>query len=116
WNRRAWPGGVDRLRHRLDLCAPGRGRAEEFLALRQLEGAVLALAGLALGGFVFGAAAGGVLGVALLLGHPALAVRQAARQAALRLDRLRGRMPYAVGLMALMLESGAGFPPWLDTS
>jgi tight adherence protein C len=91
-------------------------RPEEFLAAKWLEGAaggivfflILRLAGWSNSALVFGVAVAGIYG---LLGPKF--VRDKARK---RLARIRVRLPFAVDLIALMMEAGGGFQECLQTT
>lgn len=91
-------------------------RPEEYIAVRQVEGAMLAgmfvlLFGL-IGQVVVGVLFGGFFGLVYMrnmVGNPA-------RQARRRLNRMKTRLPFVVDLMALMMESGAGFREALESA
>jgi tight adherence protein C len=98
---------------RRDLVAsawPLPWTAAEFLAVRQIEGIgaglIAALFGLASTGGAVGAL---LVGIAGAVGYPRLMRRDLADRAEKRLERIRGRLPYSIDLMALMLEAGATF-------
>lgn len=97
----------------------------EYLATVQLTGALIGVGALGLGA-VFalalaldggdpiqaaatGLGAGGVFGGFLGVIYPTLALGQVASLAKKRVSRLVLRLPYAIDLMALMMEAGASF-------
>lgn len=111
----AWHKGMLReqtlktLQHNLDFVDPrGHWRASEYLAIREVEGLLLIpvvwLSIYYLAGIEF-AVPGTVLGFIVL--GPMLAFYSLAAQAKYRLERIRARLPFAIDLIALMLESGS---------
>jgi tight adherence protein C len=97
------------LQHNLDFVDPhGNWRASEYLAVREVEGVLLIpvvfIAIYYLAGIEF-AIPGTILGFFLL--GPMLAYYSLAAQAKYRQDRIRARLPFAIDLIALMLESGS---------
>jgi tight adherence protein C len=97
------------LQHNLDFVEPeSNWRAGEYLAVREVEGIMLipavwigtyAVAGIELAWPL------AIVGYFLL--GPVLAYYSLASQAKYRLDRIRARLPFAIDLIALMLESGS---------
>jgi tight adherence protein C len=91
-------------------------RPEEFLAVKWLEGIagggvfflILWLAGWSTTAFVLGA------GVAVLYGF--LGPKFVRDRAKKRISRIRMRLPFAVDLIALMMEAGGGFQECLQTT
>jgi tight adherence protein C len=91
-------------------------RPEEFLAVKWLEAAaaggvlflILWLAGWSTSAFVVGIGVAGIYG---FLGPKF--VRDRAQK---RLSRIRTRLPFAVDLIALMMEAGGGFQECLQTT
>jgi len=91
-------------------------RPEEFLAAKWIEGAtagfvlflILWLAGWGKVAFVLG------VGVAVIYG--VLTPRTIRDRAKRRLARIRVRLPFAVDLIALMMEAGGGFQECLQTA
>jgi Flp pilus assembly protein TadB len=108
WNRQFFPGRMARLGARIEVLGERDWRAEEALAVRQIE----AVPGFVVGG-LFGLLFLGPLAApvtALLAFAITLAVtsRGSVKQARERSQRLRQRLPAVIELMALMLEAGAG--------
>jgi tight adherence protein C len=91
-------------------------RPDEFLASKWLEGIaggfvlflILWLAGWSTSAFVLGA------GVAVLYGF--LGPKFVRDRAKKRISRIRMRLPFAVDLIALMMEAGGGFQECLQTT
>jgi tight adherence protein C len=89
----------------------------EYVAVRRLEGAMVGVLAVAFGWLLTGyVVAGLLLGVLAAWGCQSLMVRDVTRKAAARLVRLKQRLPYAVDLMALMMEAGATFPEALTAA
>jgi tight adherence protein C len=89
--------------------------AEEFAAVKTIEGLLVAGAlAYALSSF-YGTAVCILAAVLTSAGYPLWAMIKLNRQAVGRLDAIRRRLPYAVDLMALMMEAGAGFRESLAT-
>jgi tight adherence protein C len=105
------PSGMETLGRLLETSGKGQPwRPGEFLAVRQVEGLA---AGLGLG-FLIGLLAGSpilggilVLPVAWLVSR--LAVGEVSALSKKRIDAIRRRLPYAVDLLALMMEAGSSF-------
>jgi Flp pilus assembly protein TadB len=107
WNARAWPARLAPVQRYLELVGPAAWRAEEWLALRQLESVPTLFIGLALGWWLFDMSWGVLLGLALLAGTPEVLLWGLRRRALRYRALVRTRLPYVVDLMALMLEAGA---------
>ncbi len=88
--------------------------AEEYLACRQIEAIGVAGVGILIGIVLFESIfAAAVLGAILFWGYQRFALRQTARRAWRRRKVIRQRLPYALDMMALMMEAGASFPECL---
>jgi tight adherence protein C len=82
----------------------------EYVALKTLEAILAGLAGAAFGFLLFGDPIGAALaGLAAAWGYRALMIHAVADKARRRLNAFKRRLPYAVDLLALLMESGAGF-------
>lgn len=109
-----WAGGSPNRREAVaaQLQASGERlpwQPAELVALRQVEG-VLAGGSLALlFGLVGSLPAGALLGFVIAFTLPPVMLAEVGRRARKRLVRLKRRLPFAVDLMALMMEAGAGF-------
>ena len=92
------------------LRDPRPWRPEELLAVRQLESGLAAVAAGLFGYFFFGDLMS-ALGTALLGGwlYLRLTLKSIQDRARRRLDEFRSRLPFAVDLMAFMMEAGASF-------
>ncbi len=91
-------------------------RVEEVIATKRLEGL---LVGMVIG--MFGYFMNGSITVAIILAavtfafYPLIALRVFNGKSTLRLNQIRRRLPFAVDLLALMMEAGAGFMEALAT-
>lgn len=102
------PAAMGRLRHRLELLDEAGWRPDEWMAARQVEAVMIgAVAGVG-GSAVFGTQVGVALAAAAVAGFPWLAADAVRRKAAARVAEVRSRLPFAMDLMALLLEAGAG--------
>lgn len=91
-------------------------RSEELIAVKRLEGLLI---GLVLGAFAWFTNGSVVLALfvvaACFLFYPSFALFLFSSQAQTRLHKIRRRIPFAVDLLALMMEAGAGFMESLET-
>lgn len=91
-------------------------QAEEYLALVQLQGLLAGLAGMLLGLFLFESLVGGLLvGMGVAFGYQQVVLHQLAERGQRHLRALEQRLPFAIDLMALMMEAGASFPESMAT-
>lgn len=109
------------LRDRLDrlgrdglLVLPVRWTPEEFLVVKLLEGVVVGLAGSVLGWVIGGPDAAAVVGVLTAAATPLVMADQVQREAEAYRAAVRGRLPLAIDLMALMLAAEATLPQCLE--
>jgi len=90
-------------------------KPEEFLAVKLVEGAIggvfALLFGVMIGSPIFGLVLGGITAFFL----QQTAVSDVAKKAAKRISLVKRRLPFAVDLMALMLEAGGGLLDGLNT-
>jgi tight adherence protein C len=84
-------------------------KANEYTSLQAFQGLLVALAAWLAADLVFGAAAATVVAAVAGLVYFGRALRQLQRRARERVARIRARLPFAIDLMALMMEAGAGF-------
>ena len=99
---------LDRLRHHLAILDETGWEAEELLAVKQVEAVLIGGIAAVGGALVFGPQAAVLLGCAAVVLFPLLAVHTYKTQAEARVAQVRGRLPFAMDLMALLLEAGAG--------
>lgn len=102
------PVSVARLTHRLELLGVDHWRAGEVLAAKQLEATLIALLAAVGATLLFSPTAALLMALLLVLLLPLLMVRGFTTKATRHVSQVRGRLPYALDLMALMLEAGAG--------
>jgi Flp pilus assembly protein TadB len=102
------PKLVARLQHHLEVLDEPHWRADELLAAKQIDSVLVATVGAVGGAVVFGPELGVVLGVLLVGLFPLLAAHSFKKKAAARVNEVRARLPFAMDLMALLLEAGAG--------
>jgi Flp pilus assembly protein TadB len=107
-NRRHLAGLVARLKRPLHILGLEAWRPEEYLAVKEIEGLFLAGFFALLTGQMFGWSAVLLVGMAGLVLTPVVAARGLQKKTQAYLNRFRARLPYALDLMALMLEAGAG--------
>lgn len=111
-----WTGRIDRVRKNLAAGGdPLPWMADEYIAARIVEAC---LAGVALGGFslqVLSLGWSAFVGVATVPVYFWWALAALDKSARGRLLSVRRRLPFAVDLMALMMEAGAGFRDALTT-
>jgi tight adherence protein C len=90
-------------------------KPEEYYAVKLVEGAMAGAIGVVLG-MLLGMP---VLGIALALGLPLFlqrnAIKNIVQKAAARTSQVKRRLPFAVDLLALMLEAGGGLMDGLTT-
>ena len=97
-----------KLTHCLELLGVEHWRAAELAAAKQVEAVFIAAgAGLA-AGLLFGPPVGAGMAGLLVLALPYLLLNTVRKKAEDYLKQVRNRLPYAMDLMALMLEAGAG--------
>ena len=109
-------GRVSRVRN--DLKAGGEPlpfTAEEFLATAAVKALVYATATAALFTMLGSLGAGIVFGGAVWVSTFVIQTSKLHRMAVQRKERFKQRLPFAVDLMALMMEAGAGFRESLGT-
>jgi tight adherence protein C len=133
WVYRWFEAGIDKLarRHarrpnsrlekiRKDLVVAGEPlpiTAEEYLAFRQLESFLVAVAAGLFAWFMSGlAVAGLVFGLIAAFGYQLLMGNRVSERARRRLKDLKKRLPFAIDLMALMMEAGATFQEAMGTA
>lgn len=107
----AWnPARLDKIRH--DLTAADERlpwQPEEVIAVKLLESVMASLVCAGLGGYLAGVPGAIGLGVIGAWGWQELRIKQIGDRARARMHALKKRLPYAVDLMALMMEAGATF-------
>lgn len=114
WYRRS--GRLSKLAAQLVSSGePLPWKPEEFLAVKLVEGLFGGAIGFLLGFLVSGPGLGIVLGAAAAAFLQCNAVSSVARLAESRTSLVKRRMPFAVDLMALMLEAGGGLTDGLAT-
>lgn len=111
-----WVGGVSLVENSLRFhgealpWTPG-----EFLAMSTIRGFIYGVTA----GFLVSCVSGLVFSVVIALfigiGYLRYSVQQLSGESALRMARFKRRLPFAVDLMALMMEAGAGFRESLRT-
>lgn len=120
WNRgrRSRRPMLDKLgRDLLTAANPVPWLPEEYLAVRQVESGLAALAGVLFGWLLLEDWFAGLLfGGLTAWGYQRLMIGQAALRATQRRLRIKNRLPYAIDLMALMMEAGASFAESLETA
>ena len=97
----------------LDNPLPWKG--EEYVAVKQLEAAIGALFGFALGYLMGGPIFGVIAAAGAFWALVRMGVRDLGEKAAKRTSVIKRRLPFAVDLMALMLEAGGGLLDGLKT-
>jgi len=102
------PVSVARLTHRLELLGVEHWRAGEVMAAKQLEAALIAVLAAVAATLLFSPTLALLMALLLVLLLPLLMIRAFTTKAARHVALVRGRLPYALDLMALMLEAGAG--------
>jgi tight adherence protein C len=91
-------------------------RPEELIALRQAEGGLIGVALFIVFGLMGQLFAGLLIGVLAAFVYPPAALSDVGRRARRRLAKLKRRLPFAIDLMALMMEAGAGFREALESA
>lgn len=105
-----------RLARDLPAAEPLPWLPEEFLAAQQIKSGLAALIGAAVVLFlVENFIAAGVAGLLAAIGYQQLMNVQVSSRAGKRLREFKERLPFAIDLMALMMEAGAGFGDALKT-
>ena len=99
---------LDRLRHHLAILDETAWEPEEMLAVKQIEAVLIAAVAAVGGSLAFGPQAAILCGLAAVLLFPLLAVQSYKTKAEARVGQVRARLPFAMDLMALLLEAGAG--------
>jgi tight adherence protein C len=116
---------IDKLAHREEALCPARLAklqrslllagmplpwvAGELLAVKRIEGLLVGLLVAACGMLAFGIAGGLILGPAAAWGYPRLTLGSIAARGRRRIKAITRRLPYAVDLIALLMEAGSGF-------
>lgn len=116
WNRRQSTARVEKVRDSLAIVSDkAPWKPEEYLAMRQIEGiafaCVFAVILLALGSAFVAV----IIGAAIAFAYQELTVKSICDHAVKRKADLRKRLPFAIDLMALMMEAGATFLDSLET-
>jgi Flp pilus assembly protein TadB len=102
------PAATARLTHNLELLGVEHWRAEELAAAKQVEAVLIGVAGGLCAALLSGPAAGVTTGTLIALVLPYLLLGTIRKRAEEYMRQVRNRLPYAMDLMALMLEAGAG--------
>jgi tight adherence protein C len=98
---------LDRLQHHLEVVDESIWKADELMAIKQVEGVAVGLvAGLA-SSLVLGPISIG-FGFFMVIVFPQLTAWSYKSKAEKRVADVRARLPFAMDLMALLLEAGAG--------
>jgi Flp pilus assembly protein TadB len=97
-----------KLAHQLEILCVPLWRAEELAAVKQVEALLIAVGAALAAGALFGPKAALVLGVLIAAALPRLLLNGYTVRAEDHVRLVRARLPYAMDLMALMLEAGAG--------
>lgn len=106
--RRHAAATVNRLQHHLEVLDETAWRADELLATKQVEAVLLGAVAACGAAAAFSPAAAVVLAAAAVLLFPLLEAQSYKAKAEKRVGEVRGRLPFAMDLMALLLEAGAG--------
>jgi tight adherence protein C len=110
------PHQEEELQNFIDQSSPPEPwRASEYIAVRRLEGILCILGGMAFGYFLGGWLAGLLLGPAVGFGYISLMTRKVGDDFRRRRAQIKSRLPFAVDLLAFMMEAGAGFHEALNT-
>ena len=105
-----WLGGASRIETALRLKAsPLPWTAEEFLAARAVQSVGVGVAALIVFSQMFSPQFAAVLSVAAAVGFVKYGAQSLVSTATLRMAGFKRRLPFAVDLMALMMQAGAGF-------
>jgi len=112
------PARLEPLRRNLVIAAwPQPWTAAEYLAVRWLEALAAGAAGAVFGWLLLGGPGGALIfGPLAAWGYNRLMVRAVADRGQRRLAALKRRLPFAIDLMALMIEAGSGFQESLETA
>lgn len=114
WYRRS--GRLPKLATQLVSAGePLPWKPEEFLAVKLAEGLIGGAIGFLLGFLMGGPGLGVIFGVAATAFLQYNAVSSVAKKAGSRTSLVKRRLPFAVDLMALMLEAGGGLMDGLTT-
>jgi tight adherence protein C len=116
---RAGGGAAQRDRLERQLQAAGERlpwRPAELIGLRQAEGALIGVGLVILFGLMGSLPAGLLLGALAAFVYPPLALSEVGRRARRRLALIKRRLPFAIDLMAVMMEAGAGFSEALESA
>ncbi len=97
-----------RLTSQIEVLGVPHWRADELAATKQVEAALLGLVAGAAAGALFGLTAGLALGSFIAVVFPYVLLNTIKKKAEEHVRQVRARLPYAMDLMALMLEAGAG--------
>lgn len=110
------PEQLEKIRRNLaSLDSSLPWKPEEYLAAKQLESAIGGLFGFVLGYVVGGLMLGLVFGVLVVFVLLRMAVHDLAEKAKKRTAGVKRRLPFAIDLLALMLEAGGGLLESLKT-
>lgn len=99
---------LTKLAHQLEVLGVPHWKAEELAAAKQVEAVVMGSGAAAAAAALFGPKAGLALGAFVALAFPYLLLNTIRARAEEHVRQVRARLPYAMDLMALMLEAGAG--------
>ncbi|MFM8272241.1 MAG: type II secretion system F family protein [Gemmata sp.] len=97
-----------KVTHQLEVLGTPHWKAEELAAAKQVEAALIGAGAAFAAGALFGLKAGLVLGGFIAIVFPYLLLNSIKAKAEEHIRLVRSRLPYAMDLMALMLEAGAG--------
>lgn len=116
-NARIDPARLEAIRHALRMNPQELPfTPEEYLAARQLESILAGVGGALFGMAFFGDILSTVLAGGLAAwGYQKLALGNIAKKAERRMLNLKRRLPFAIDLMALMMEAGASFQEAMTT-
>ena len=105
---RAAPASAARLAHKMEVLDVPHWRADELAGAKHVEAALMGAAAGCGAAMLAGPAAGVVVGAFIALLFPMLLLKSYITRADEHVRLVRSRLPYAMDLMALMLEAGAG--------
>ena len=115
-HRRRNPVGLEKIgAHLTSLNTPLPWKPEEYVAAKQLESAIGGLFGFGLGYVLGGVLLGLLLGGLAFFVLTRMAVHDLGEKAGRRTSIVKRRLPFAVDLLALMLQAGGGLLESLKT-